>query len=101
MTSPEVIFTICRRTTASPYYIFKSLITECACGFLPGRSRPHSGQTQKSNATSGFRPDRKRTVAHKCHAKIVIFFHFSDFFSDFLTDFFSGLKLHIVGTGDC
>ena len=35
------------------------------------------------------------TVAHKCHAKIVIFFHFSDFFSDF----FSGLKLHIVG--DC
>ena len=26
MTSPEVIFTICRRTTASPYYILKSLI---------------------------------------------------------------------------
>ena len=25
MTSPEVIFTICRRTTASPYYILKSL----------------------------------------------------------------------------
>ena len=28
MTSPEVIFTICRRTTASPYYILKSLISE-------------------------------------------------------------------------
>ena len=27
MTSPEVIFTICRRTTASPYYILKSLQT--------------------------------------------------------------------------
>ena len=26
MTSPEVIFTICRRTTASPYHIFKSLM---------------------------------------------------------------------------
>ena len=26
MTSPEVIFTICRRTTASPYHILKSLI---------------------------------------------------------------------------
>ena len=26
MTSPEVIFTICRRTKASPYYILKSLI---------------------------------------------------------------------------
>ena len=26
MTSPEVIFTICRRTTASPYNILKSLI---------------------------------------------------------------------------
>ena len=25
MTLPEVIFTICRRTTASPYYILKSL----------------------------------------------------------------------------
>ena len=51
-------------------------------------------------------------MAPKCHAKIVIFFHFSDFFSDFfsdifsdffsdflsdfLSDFFSGLKLHIV-----
>ena len=28
MTSPEVIFTICRRTTASPYYILKSLLPE-------------------------------------------------------------------------
>ena len=28
MTSPEVIFTICRRTTASPYHILKSLVTE-------------------------------------------------------------------------
>ena len=62
------------------------------------------------------------TVAPKCHAKIVIFFHFNDslfsdifsdffsaffsdffsdflsyFFSDFRSDFFSGLKLHIVG----
>ena len=27
MTSPEVIFTICRRTTASPYYILKSLLS--------------------------------------------------------------------------
>ena len=27
MASPEVIFTICRRTTALPYHIFKSLIT--------------------------------------------------------------------------
>ena len=27
MTSPEVIFTICRRTTASPCHILKSLIT--------------------------------------------------------------------------
>ena len=27
MTSPEVIFTICRRTTASPYYILKSIIS--------------------------------------------------------------------------
>ena len=28
------------------------------------------------------------TVAHKCHAKIVIFFFpFSDFFSDFFCDF--------------
>ena len=27
MTSPEVIFTICRRTTASPYHILKSLIS--------------------------------------------------------------------------
>ena len=26
MTSPEVIFTICRRTVASPYHILKSLI---------------------------------------------------------------------------
>ena len=26
MTSPEVIFTICRRTIASPYHIFKSLL---------------------------------------------------------------------------
>ena len=26
MTSPEVIFTICRRTTASPYHILKSLM---------------------------------------------------------------------------
>ena len=26
MTSPEVIFTICRRTTASPYHILKSLV---------------------------------------------------------------------------
>ena len=56
---------------------------------------------------------RETTVAHKCHAKIVIFFYFSDFFSDFLSDFFSdffsdflsdffsGLKLLNVGTGDC
>ena len=28
MTSPEGIFTICRRTTASPYYILKSLISK-------------------------------------------------------------------------
>ena len=28
-------------------------------------------------------------VAPKCHAKIVIFFHFSDFFSDFFSNFFS------------
>ena len=27
MTSPEVIFTICRRTTSSPYYILKSLLS--------------------------------------------------------------------------
>ena len=27
MTSPEVIFTICRRTTASPYHILKSLLS--------------------------------------------------------------------------
>ena len=28
MTSPQVIFTICRRTTASPYHILKSPIKE-------------------------------------------------------------------------
>ena len=28
MTSPEVIFTICRRTTASSYHILKSLVSE-------------------------------------------------------------------------
>ena len=32
MTSPEVIFTICRRTTAYPYHILKSIISSFVNG---------------------------------------------------------------------
>ena len=35
MTSPEVIFTICRRTTASPYHILKSLMYCCVPVLFP------------------------------------------------------------------
>ena len=39
MTSPEVIFTICRRTTASPYYILKSLLFGKRLHWLPVKFR--------------------------------------------------------------
>ena len=52
MTSPEVIFTICRRTTASPYYILKSLFIRCKYGH--GEMRNKKLVNRRNDITQGW-----------------------------------------------